>query len=100
MSLGLKLGCHSTAEYLTRVNMSTGRPLASPFGFIGAEELVQAPKRVVITGVPSGSTAQGALCPQVSPYTSSDIGRRRTGPWFPAGRPRVMVAAIATSSGR
>ena len=49
--------------------------------------------------VPGGSTAQAGDSPQPSSKTSSPSGRRRTGPWRPAGRPRVIVAAMAVPSG-
>jgi uncharacterized protein YndB with AHSA1/START domain len=50
--------------------------------------------------VPGGSTAQMAGLSQWSSKTSSPIGRRRTGPWEPRGRPSEIVAAMATTSGR
>ena len=49
--------------------------------------------------VPGGSTAQAAGRSQSSSYTSSAIGRRRTAPCFPVGRPSVTVPAMNTFSG-
>jgi len=52
-----------------------------------------------VKAVPGGSTAQSGAVPHVSEWISSEMGRRRTGPWPPTGRPSVIVPATNTSSG-